>query len=299
VQALTLTILNPLLLLEVVSAAHLDGTMCALLLGAIVAANKRQWILAIVLGAAAGSIKAPAYLAVLAVIAVHQSFRRTIDWRALGRDVSAALVSILGFSLLVADGWGWIRALNVPGLGRTTLAPASLIADLYQPIVSGASYDDRAAAGRITALIAAGCIVLYLTATASRRALDRTVGYGMLAVGVLSPVVYAWYLLGGVVCLLPAARGARRDWLVLLSAVGCLLTPPGFSASISNGLSAIAVAICLAVIAPRELARRRERRNPAAPVPRVDVPTFEAAPAQASGETTAAPVAAPSVTAGG
>src|SRR5579859_5806657 len=194
VQALTMTILNPLLILEVVSAAHLDGTMCVLLLGAIVAANQRHWVLAIVLAAAAGSIKAPAYLAVLAVIAVHQSSRRTIDWRALARDVAAGVVSVLGFSLLVPDGWGWIRALNVPGLGRTTLAPASLVADLFQPIVSSASFDDRAAAGRITALIAAGCIVLYLTATAGRRALDRTVGYGMLAVGVLSPVVYAWYL---------------------------------------------------------------------------------------------------------
>jgi len=108
---------------------------------------------------------------------------------------------------------------------------------------------------------AAGCIVVYLVATADRRALDSTVGFGMLAVGVLSPVVYPWYLLGGVLCLIPTARGARRDWLIMLSAVGCLLNPPGFSSGITTALSATAVAVCLAVITPRVLQRRRAERR--------------------------------------
>ena len=262
VQALTMTVLNPLLLLQVVSAAHLDGVMCALLLGAIVAANQRNWMLAIVLAAAAGSVKAPAYLAIVVIVALHQAYGRGVDWRALGRDVVVAAASVIGFSLTVKNGWGWIHALDTPALGHTALAPASLIADLFNPLITSASFDDLTAGGRISALILAGCIVLYLTVTIGNRALDRTVGYGMLAIGLLSPVVYPWYLLGGVVCLVPAARGARRDWLVLLSALGCVLSPPGFTTEITTNLGIAAVAISLLVIGPRVLDRQRARRAP-------------------------------------
>ena len=253
-QALTMTVLNPLLLLQVVSAAHLDGVMCVLLLGAIVAANQRQWVVALVLAAAAGSIKAPAFLAVLAIVALHQSYY--FSWRNLLRDAAIGGASILAFSLTVPNGWGWFGALDTPALGHTSLAPASLLADLFDPIVDSASFDDLAAGGRITALVAAGCIVVFLTLTANRRALDRTIGYGMLATGLLSPVVYPWYLLGAVVCVAPTARGIRRDWMVFISAVCCLLSPPGFTATISTRLGAIFAGVCLLVLIPRLWAHR-------------------------------------------
>lgn len=258
VQALTLTILNPLLLLHVISGAHLDGVMCALLLGALVAAHQRRWLLAIVLACAAGSVKAPAFVAVLAIITVHnQGFRGRVAWRSAARDVGVAAVSVLALTVTVHNGWGWLQALNTPTLGHTALAPASLIADLYDPIVKAASFDDLAAGGRITTMLAAVCIVVYLTLTAHQRALASTIGYGLLAVGLLGPVVYPWYLLGGVVCLAPTARAARRDWIVLISGFACVLSPPGFTRTISDDLSLIALAIALAMIAPRVLARRR------------------------------------------
>jgi hypothetical protein len=146
------------------------------------------------------------------------------------------------------------------------------VSDLFDPLVPAASYDDLSAGGRISCLILAGCLVLYLTLTTGERALDRTVGYGMLAVGLLSPVVYPWYLLGGVACLVPAARGARRDWLVVLSAIGCLLSPPGFNSQITTYLGIAAVAGCLVVIAPRELRRQRGAREAAAVVAPVAAP---------------------------
>lgn len=254
-QALTMTVLNPLLILQVVSAAHLDGVMCVLLLGAVLAGNQRKWALAMVLAAAAGSVKAPAFLAVPAIIAVHQTYQ--LSWRNLARDVAVGGATVIGSSLMVHNGWGWLGALNTPSLGHTSLAPASLIANIFQPIVSAASYDDLGTAGRITALIAAACIVVYLIVTTQSRALDRTVGYGMLAVAVLSPVVYPWYLLGAVVCLAPTARGVRRDWLVFISAVCCLFDPPGFSRGISTALSVLFIVLCAALLAPRLWAQWR------------------------------------------
>ena len=257
VQALTLTILNPLLLLHIVSGAHLDGVMCALLLGALVAVHQWRWPLAVVLACAAGSVKAPGFVAVLAIIVLHnQSFRGLLAWRVAARDISLAVLSTVGFTVIVHDGWGWVQALNTPGLGHTALAPASLIGDLYHPIVTAASPDDLATGGRITTMLAAVCIVVYLSATAHRRTLASTIGYGLLAVGLLGPVLYPWYLMWGVVCLAPTARGARRDWIVLISGCACVFNPPGFSRAISIGLSVIAVAIALLLITPRALGRR-------------------------------------------
>ena len=74
----------------------------------------------------------------------------------------------------------------------------------------GASYDDLAAGARITVVTAMVCVLIYLVVTARQRSLERTAGYALLALAVLSPVTYPWYLLWGVVCLAPAATGVRR-----------------------------------------------------------------------------------------
>ena len=267
-----MTILNPLLLLHVVSGAHLEGVMIALLLGAVVAAHQRRWALAVVLACAAGSVKAPAFIAVLAIIAVHNDgFRGRLAWRIAARDIALATVSVLGFTVIVHNGWGWLHTLNTPTLGHTPLAPASLIGDMYDPIVKAASFDDLAAGGRITTMLAAVFIVIYLTVTARRRSLAATIGYGLLAVGLLGPVLYPWYLLWGVVCLAPTARAGRRDWIVLISGFACVLDPPGFNGKTSINLSIVALAIALALIAPGVLGRRRAAAHPAPTAPRVSV----------------------------
>jgi hypothetical protein len=258
IQALTLTILNPLLLMHLVSGAHLEGLMCALLLGALLAAHQGRWVLAIVVGCAAGSVKAPAFIAVLAIIAVHhQSLRGWLAWRITARDAALAVVSVVGFSAIVPNGWGWLQALNTPSLGHTPLAPASLLGDLYEPIVAAASFDDLATGGRIATMLAAVCIVIYLTVTASRRALAQTIGYGLIAVGLLGPVLYPWYMLWGVVALAPTARAERRDLVVLISACACVFDPPGFTRMISDNLSLGALAIAFAWFAARARARSR------------------------------------------
>ncbi|PZS19307.1 MAG: hypothetical protein DLM57_04340 [Pseudonocardiales bacterium] len=263
-QALTLTILNPLLLLHVVSGAHLEGIMVALLLGAVVAAHQRRWLPAIVLACAAGLVKAPALIAVLAIIVIHSDgYRGWPAWRVAARDVVVAALSVVGLTAIVHNGWGWVHALNTPTLGHTALAPASLIGDMYDPVVRAASFDDLAAGGRITAMLAAVCIVVYLTVTARRRALAHTVGYGLLAVGLLGPVLYPWYMLWGVVVLAPTARAERRDWIVFISGYACVLIPPGFNGAISTKLSVLALAIAAGIMAARARARRRAGPPPA------------------------------------
>ena len=189
VQASDDHVLNPLVLLHVVSAAHLDGAMCVLLLGAVVAANQRNWALGIVLAVAAGADQSTR---------IHRSRRhhrcacaepsRRRAWQIAGRDVVIAAAGRLR-QRDRQERLGMDPRAEHAGLGHTALAPASLLSDMLNPVVKAASFDDLAAGGRITALIAAGCIASYSRYRATR-ALNRTVGYGMLAIGVLSPVVY-------------------------------------------------------------------------------------------------------------
>jgi hypothetical protein len=304
IQALTLTILNPLLLMHLISGAHLEGVMCALLLGALLAAHQRRWALAIVLACAAGSVKAPAFLAVLAIIAVHhQIFRGWLAWRITARDAALAVVSVVGFTATVRNGWGWVQALNTPSLGHTPLAPASLLGDIYDPIVKAASFDDLATGGRITTMLAAVCIVIYLTVTAERRALAQTIGYGLIAVGLLGPVLYPWYMLWGVVCLAPTARAERRDLIVLISACACVFDPPGFTRLISDNLTLSSLAIAFAWFAARVRARRHAiapTLATAAPgLTKEPAPAVEASPASPAAPPVATPSNAPQVSVGG
>jgi hypothetical protein len=236
VAALLLTVLNPLVLLQVISAEHLEGLLCVLLLGAVVAARRGNPILGVVLGCAAGAVKVPGLIAVLAIIAHPKQRPERL------RLTGVAIAACAGLTVLVPHGWGWAPALTTPALGYTPGAPASLVGDLIRAFVPWASFDDLAAAGRVAALLGAGCIVAYLTATARRRDLETTVGFGLLAVALLSPVIYPWYLLWGVVCLAPIAQGRLRHLLAVGCTCAAMLALPGLPRVLADSVDAVVAA---------------------------------------------------------
>jgi hypothetical protein len=248
-RALTLTVLNPLVLLYVVSAAHLDGLMVALVLAAISAASQRRWLASIAFGCLAGSIEGQAFVVVPAIMVVHWLGRRTVPtWLLLGRDLLVAAVTTVIPGLVVTDGFGWLWTVAKQFSAHTPYSVAGAIAKLLSPIVRGASYDDLAAGARITAMTAMVCVVVYLLVTARQRALERTVGYSLLAIALLAPVLYPWYLMWGTLCLAPTATGTRRIAVLALCAAGCVLTPPGFTTTATNVITGIALAVVAAVV---------------------------------------------------
>lgn len=256
--ALALTVLNPAVLLLIVSAAHFEGVLAALLLGAFVAASQRQWVLAILLACAAAGIKPVAVVAVLAIIAAHSVRRRAgIEWRRAGRDLLIAAAGLAACALCVPDGLGWAGNLGTVTREHTPFSPASAVGDVLSPIVASASFDDLAVGGRIATVSAAICIVAYLLATGRSRPLERTVGYSLLTIGLLSPVLYPWYLLWGVLCLAPTARGARRDWVLALSCAACVLLTVGFGGRVPQIVTGAAlVAIAAALLGGRRVTAR-------------------------------------------
>lgn len=266
-RALSLTILNPLVLLYVVSAARLDGLMLVFVLAALSAASQRRWPAAVALACVAGSVSGQGFLLIPAILAVHVIGRRTVPvWLLLGRDLLVAAVTTTAAAFVVNDGFGWMSTVSKQFSAHPPYSIATAVAKLLTPIVRGASYDDLAAGARITVVTAMVCVLVYLVVTARQRALERTAGYALLALALLSPVMYPWYLLWAVVCLAPAATGVRRVAVLALSVVGCLLDPPGFSSTTTNVLSGVALIVTAAVLAALPSVRRVTLGQPAVPV---------------------------------
>lgn len=256
--ALSMCVLNPAVLLYVVSAPHLEGLMIALVLAALCAANQQRWLVAVALACVAGSVTAQGFVAVPIIITVHCLSRRTVAaWRLVGRDVLVALGTTVAAGLIQPGGFGWLWTVREQFPAHTPFAPASAIGQILAPIVRGASFDDLAASGRITAMTAAACIIGYLIVTARRRALERTAGYSLLALGLLAPILNPWYVLWGALCLAPTANGARRIWVLGLCATACVLAPPGFSDRAAVWITAGALVVAAAVIGWFLIAERR------------------------------------------
>lgn len=229
-SALTMTVLNPMVLLFVLSAGQYAGLLAAVLLACFVAARRQHWVGAVVLAAVAAGIKPIALLAVPTVIATHvRATDRELRARIVVRDASAAVVVLVGCTFAVPYGLGWIANLGDAIRDTVPFAPASVIADVVGWMVPPASYDDLQTGGRISAAAAAATAVCYLFATMRRRPMEQTVGYALLSAAILAPVVYPSTMLFGLVCLAPVATGLHRDWVVALSCAACVLTPVGFT----------------------------------------------------------------------
>jgi hypothetical protein len=256
--ALSLTVLNPAVLLYVISAGLFTGVLVALLLAAILSAAQRRWVRAVIFACLAAGVQPVALLAVPPVIAIHVLGNPpAMKLRIAVRDTAIAVVTLLLVVFAVPFGLSWTANLGTAMRVHSPFAPATGIGNLIGMIVSSASYDDLAAGGRITAAAAGLTVIGYLYVTVRTRPLERTIGFGLLAAGILAPVVYPSYLLWGTLCLAPTATGARRDWVVALSCAACVLTPAGLGDRGGQYATWIGLAVIAAVLVPRLVARHR------------------------------------------
>lgn len=251
-DALCLTIVNPAVLIFVVSAGHVAGVLGAVLIATLAAASQGRWGLAVVLVCIAAGLKPVALLVVPAVVAAHAIGGRVrIAWRIGLRDAGIAVATLAVVALAVPFGLGWITNLAAAARGHVPFAPSSLIADVIGFVVPSASYDDLAAGGRIATGVAGATVVCYLYATIRARPLEHTMGFALLAGGVLAPVLFPSSLLWGILCLAPTAMGARRDWVIALSCAACVLAPAGLGNRGGQYATIGALALIAVVLLPR------------------------------------------------
>ncbi len=229
-----MAVLNPLVILMLVGAAHNDALMLGLLVAGVTAARYRHPAWGVLLCALAAAIKVPAAIGV-----VYIGWEWTgngLSWRQRVRPLLKAgvlaSVVVLGLSFASGLGIGWIANLDTPGTVRSWLAPATGVGMLLSGILHSIGLASVSTASvltgtRVLGLGAAAAISVYLLARSDRIGALRAMGISMLLFVVLGPVVQPWYLTWGVVLLAPVAAGKLRAVLVALSALSPFIGLPG------------------------------------------------------------------------
>ena len=221
-------LLNPLVFMHFVSGSHNDALMVGLVLAGFAMAIKDRPYLAIVLIALAGTIKIPALvgLGFLGLIWAGKD-------SSLGRKVRCWAISAvvtLGVFLLVnviaGLGFGWINALDTPGMVRSWISPITSFGVAAGWLTSAAGYGQHTetilTVLRALATLAVLAYAAKLLLRPDSRTPIRAAGTVLLLLAVFGPVIQPWYLLWGII-ILAAAGFTRRDLPFVVAATAALV----------------------------------------------------------------------------
>lgn len=261
-KAVWLGVLNPLVLMHFVSAAHNDALMVGLLVAGLTLALERRFLLGVLMVTLAGAVKAPALLALpfvaLAWAGVGASWARRV--RAWVVAAALALTTFGALNLLLGLNFGWVSALQTPAAVRTLLSPMTalgmLAGKLGEYLGLGYHVDGTVAVFRTVGEVLTVAVIGWLVLTSDRRSIARGLGLALLVVVVLGPVLQPWYLLWGFTILAAAglSRGETRAAVLLTigfvvySLVNTGATVDSYG-DLSDGLAALlSVGIVLATL---------------------------------------------------
>jgi alpha-1,6-mannosyltransferase len=249
-----LSVLNPLVILTLVGAAHNDAIMIGLLLAGITAAKTKHPVWGVVLCTLAAAIKAPAGLGVLYVAWDWMGVGLT--WRQRVRPIITAGLMALGIlavlSLVSGLGWGWIANLETPGTVRSWLAPATgiglLLSSIAHSVGLGVSETAVLSVTRVIGLLSAAVAALYLLIKSERIGALRALGLSLLLFVVLGPVVQPWYLTWGILLLAPVAGRYLRSLIIALSVASPFIGLPGGRTLLDQLIHANPLSVALALV---------------------------------------------------
>jgi alpha-1,6-mannosyltransferase len=143
--------------------------------------------------------------------------------------VAGGAAVVAAVSLVSGWGWRWLTAAD-PGRVVSWLDPATAAglgaAKLTAAAGLGAHTAAAVGAARVVALAVAAAAGLVLLWRTDRIGLPAALGWTLLAVAVLGPVVWPWYETWGLAVVAITARTAARRAVLVISAVGCFATIP-------------------------------------------------------------------------
>ncbi len=250
-------VLNPLVILMLIGAAHNDALMLGLLVAGVTVARYKHPVWGVLLCALAAAIKVPAALGVVYIgwdwTGTGLSLRQRV--KPLAKAGALASAVVLGLSVGSGLGLGWIGNLGTPGTVRSWLAPATgigmgLSGLLHTVGLTAISTATVLSVTRVLGLTAATVISVYLLVNSDRVGALRAMGISMLLFVALGPVVQPWYLTWGVVLLAAVVTPKLRVVLVAVSALAPFIGLPGGRTLLDNLIhyNPIAVAAALLVL---------------------------------------------------
>lgn len=248
---------NPILIIDFVGGMHNDALMTGLMLLAIWLTMKlrRWWLGALIVGVAA-AIKQPAMLAAVALpflVVPLNGWRQPLPVLGAALRVVASLVLaggvFAGISVATGLGFGWINAVNVPGM-VDTVSPFTVVGHMAQWVVDALGWDPSGRAA-IKASRALGVLVFAVgTLWLAIRHLGQRplhfLSWSFLLFAFCAPALHSWYVLWGG-ALFPMTKPSTR-WLraaVVVTAV--LLSYSAMNFAIRNGFWLIALLLIFAV----------------------------------------------------
>ncbi len=273
--AVALGIGNPLVLLHLVGGSHNDALMLGFLALGLAAFRRDKKILTVVLVALAISVKLPAIIALVYIgwawAGRGASLSKRIGW--IARAFGGALAIVIGLSVVVGVGPGWVIALQGTNSVLSTFSLTTKLGFVVSEAMhlSGIGINENLVVGlfRLVGLAAAGVFALYLLVRTERYGVVRCVGLALVGVILLGPVVWPWYLPAGFAILAAAGLGRWRASYLVVSFAACLVVFPRSVNAVPSllgwqhllGLGVLVVIGVVAYHAPRVAEWAQDRRR--------------------------------------
>ena len=281
--AFALGAMNPVVLLDLVAGSHNDALMLGLLVTACALARRHRIAAAVVVCAAAASVKLPAIIGILYIGWCWAPPDAPLRSRLARAGAALGATAGLIVSVTWASGLGWhvFGGLGNPGVVVSWLDPATAaglgVANALHALGVAADRSVFVSAARAMALALAGILALWLFARARPGRETAAMGWSLLVVAVLGPVVWPWYETWGFAFLATSvglktgdAVSRTPDWalavVVVFSTAACFADlPPVASLRGGHGALVWTCASCLllgvgAVVARQVVTLRRSPR---------------------------------------
>jgi alpha-1,6-mannosyltransferase len=239
-RAVWLVLACPLVPIHLISGAHNEAVMVALLAGGLLAAVSRRLLLAGVLLGLAVGVKATAVVVLpFAALLFPGLVRKAV----LAGGAVAALAAV---SLGTGLGLGWVTGLSGSGVSVQWTAPPTAIGMTLELFgVPGA-----VTGARIAGMIVLAAVLVWLWLRARGRDPVLHAGLALAATVLLAPVFHPWYALWPLTVL---AVSLPRDtrWLAAPCAVaGVLCLPDGYNLALATkAQGAIVVTVLVGCLA--------------------------------------------------
>jgi alpha-1,6-mannosyltransferase len=231
--ALAVGIVNPLVIIYLIGGSHNDALMMGFLTLGVAAALRDKRALAIVLIALATAIKLPAAAALLFVgwhfAGVGAPLRKKLIETV--KVVAPAMALIAAFCVIFGVGIGWITALQNTGKVMDTFSLMTMLGYFASDgtnllVESRTNPEVLVTPIRMVGVAISGLISLVLLAKIGKVGLPRAIGFSMLVVVALGPVMWPWYLPAGFALIAAAGLGRYRpSYLVVVVAATALVWP--------------------------------------------------------------------------
>ena len=258
-RAAWLAVLSPLVLFQLVAAAHNDALMVGLMVTGVACAVRGRPLPAIALCTLAAMVKLPAGMAVV-FIAVAWAREGAVASRLLASALVAGL-SALAVGVLAGTGLSWVSGslISAPHKVRLAITPATGVGWTLHWLGLGDSSRQLESAGAVLAFGAALAVGGYLLWRTRRQTMVRDLGVMLLIAAICGPAAWPWYL-AWAVPLLASEPSWQRSWALPVAAVvSALLVKPHGTLALPLPTAPAVVVVYAATAAAVVWVRRRRR----------------------------------------